>query len=217
VIKVKKNRNIIIVSFLIIASVFLWIGLNDTGIEQEKSQYYSKVKLSTLPNNLYQSMIAIEERAQEIKGSFNILNSLVNKKIKSTFPLILELQYTDGVIEKTIIDMPESFVGLTEKQLKSILNKWELKKYSTEDAIVLKRNVSEVSPEGKGFYHIGIKDNKVAIFYGKQGDLLKQVTDIRVDNLPLDEKTPLQQDGIVVKNKEELLSILEGLRSITDE
>ena len=62
--------------------------------------------------------------------------------------------------------------------------------------------------------HLGIKDGRVAIFYGKSGNKhLKQLTDIRVNNLPSQEKETLAE-GIVVNSEEELLAILEGLASI---
>ena len=217
----KENRNVIIASVLVIALIFLWVNVNMVENKDQKennlqNQYHSDVRLSNLPGNLNQSLSKAEKRAQEIKGSLNFFNFFSSKKIDSTLPMILELHYADGVIEKRITNIPTSFAGLTEKQLRSVLNDWKLKEYNSDEALILKKNISDVSPEGKNYYHIGIKDNRVAIFYGKQGNMLKQLTEINVNKLPVEE-TRILQNGIVVKNKEELLAILEGLKSIRED
>ena len=212
-----KRSNFIIIGILLVVFILLWGNLNNPNTQNQRDnqevKYHSEVKLSNLPADINQSINKAVKRANNFKKPRSLLNMFSSENIIDSSPLILELHYADDVVEKKITNMPESFVGLTRGQLKLVLDNWKIKEYNSSQALVLQKEIPEVSPKGKGYYHLGIKDDRVAIFYGKKGNSLKQMTEITVNELPPGERRTLQE-GIVVQNEEELLAILEGLRSI---
>jgi len=75
-----------------------------------------------------------------------------------------------------------------------------------------KIDISEVNND-EYKYIIGIEDNKVAIYSGKEKDnQIIQITEIKIKKLPESEKDSLKK-GIKVESDKELFTILEGLVS----
>jgi len=151
--------------------------------------------------------------SQQYKLNFSTL--FTQKQINSTTPLVLQTYYeSTGELEEKISNMPSFFIGLTIEQLDLLSDEWKVKDYSEDKALILYRNISNFLDKEQELKHLGIKDGKVAIFYGESGEkYLKQITGIDIALLP-DNIKDLLKKGIVVHSEEELLSVLEGLMSI---
>ncbi|MDI3547695.1 MAG: hypothetical protein PWR10_1347 [Halanaerobiales bacterium] len=217
-------RQGLFVFILIITIVLVWNDFRehegDKGIPQPN--YLRKAKISALPEDIAESLSLLEKRAINKRKEINkrgfrldIFSLTKEKKIESSTPLILQTYYdgSDQLVQR-VTTMPDSFVGLSAGELSSIADDWEVKEYDPGKALVLYRKVDDLSPEDKKIMHLGIKDGKVAIFYGESGErYLKQMTEIQVSDLPYSEQEALK-GGIVVHSREELLSILEGLIAI---
>ncbi|ACL69984.1 BofC C-terminal domain-containing protein [Halothermothrix orenii] len=217
------RRRVVILTlfFITIISVYLLLtGENNTS--RDLNFTGNKVKISSLPDDVYHSLSLLEQQVTSKYKNNNNSNyftfdvfKIGTRKIKSGETLILSTYYKKS--KKTvqnITSMPESFVGLTPTQLESVSGVWEVKKYIPERGLILYREVNDLAPEDRNKVFIGIKGNKVAIFYGTpESRVLKQKTDINVEDLPQKDKIALKQ-GITVNSQEELLSILEGLKSI---
>lgn len=215
--KVKWN---LITIVLIIIFVSVWVGIKESESDKPLPDINrSRIELSALPENLNQALKTIEKRAaRKQQGldkkifNLNLVNRLRGQTITSSTPLVLQTYYDNSKLER-VTSMPSSFVGLTVEQLSSVLEEWKIKQYRPDKVLVMYRTISGLSPEEKKFQHLGIKDGKVAIFYGKKGkDCLKQLTNIKVADLSTREKNALKE-GILVSSEEELLTILEGLMS----
>jgi len=212
-------RNALLVFVLIVIIVLVWNDLTD---HQEDSYLPERVKLSALPEEIAGSLSVLEERANSrqkemLKKGFrlNISSLTGEKEIDAETPLVLQSFYqgSNQLVQK-VISMPESFVGLTARELASLTRDWEIKGLEPGRGLTLYREVNDLSPEDKKVMHLGIKGEKVAIYYGETGDnYLKQITDINVSDLPYSEQKALEE-GIVVYSQEELLSLLEGLVGI---
>lgn len=216
----RKTKWNIITIVLIVILVFVWTGTREEKPEKSLPNLPgAKVELSALPENLQQSLELIENKAlnkqKEIdKNLFKLdfISRLKGRTIAASTPLVLQVNYNHSRSE-WVTSMPSSFVGLTKEQLASVLETWEIKQYSPDKALIISRTLSGLSPEEKKYQHLGIKDRKVAIFYGKKGNNnLKQLTNIKIYSLSEPEKDELENE-ILVSSEEELLAILEGLMS----
>ncbi len=217
---------LVIVSVLIIILIgFTYYQQKETNPKYQLDQL-PKIELSALPEDIYQSLTEMEELAiqkqREVNknGSFRLdfLHLSADKPISSSTPLILQTYY-DGSkkMVQWVTSMPSAFIGLSTEDLTSISKQWEVQQYNPGRALILYRNVGDLAPEDKNTMHLGIKDGKIAIFYGKSGDeFLKQKTDINIGDLPFDERLRLEE-GIIVNSQEELLTILEGLNSYKED
>ncbi|MFW6035908.1 MAG: BofC C-terminal domain-containing protein [Halothermotrichaceae bacterium] len=188
------------------------------------SGYNNEINIKDVQNDML---------AEEIMESYNLLKdralSLKNKKnerglsfntvfgrnyIGESTSLIIQSYYigSDKLVQH-IREMPEAFIGLTLGEFKSITGKWQIKSYNSGTVLVLQRKIDDLAPEDKKIMHLGIKEGKVAIFYGRTGNKhLRKLTEIEVSKLPYSERKSLEK-GIVINSQEELLAVLDGLMS----
>lgn len=178
-------------------------------------KYHSDLKLSNLSPEINKLFLKATENAKNYKKrNMTIFSVLKNNKISSKTPLELNLAYSDGSSKELLTSMPKSFIGLEIEELEDILEDWEIEKYQPGDLLVLK-NIKEINcPENE--YCITIKDNKIAIFYDRECKRLKKITEINIDKLAKRE-IELLKNGIIAKSDEELLTILESLKSINED
>ncbi len=218
----KIYRRSFIVLILILTIVLLWNEVD--SLNRKESDYYYRplMNLSILPDEILKSLESLNNRARDIQAklsdtkgiSFTYFKLAGEKYISANTPLIVQTYYkkSDKLVQN-IITMPSNFVGLTVSELKDISKQWEVKEYSAGKLMILYRSLNELSPKDKNNIHLGVKEGKVAIFYGVSGQQnLKKLTEIELEDLPLQEQTNLK-NGIRIDSNEELLSVLDSIIS----
>ncbi|MEJ6952038.1 BofC C-terminal domain-containing protein [Natronospora cellulosivora (SeqCode)] len=206
---------------LLIAIFILWSDRN-TNLNSDTPYLDSLISIqgSPLPENIIDSLNKIKNNAVSLRRdknerSFVIFNSLAlsqKDKILQSTPLIIQVFYEkSNILIQEIVAMPEEFIDLNLDEFLLLLENWQLKEYSSGRMMILYKSVNEFAPNKEKKMYLGIKDSKIAIFNGN-GNHLKKITDINVENLPEEEIESLRK-GIYVNTQEELLSILDGLIS----
>ena len=221
-----RKKQVLLVVIVIITIILIW-NQSMLRVQDNNSDSFliPPVRLSTLPEDMARSIALVEERARDkqarlLKNNRLLIDirSLTNKDlISSNTPLIIQTYYkgSEQLVQR-ITSMPDSFVGLSPEDLSAIANEWQVKFHDFSDALVLYQEVDALTAADKEIMHLGVKDGRVAIFYGQSGQkYLMKMTDISVEELPLSEQKALEK-GVEIYSQEELLSILEGLVSIDD-
>ena len=220
-----RKKQVLLVVIIVITIILIWNQSMLRVQDNNDSFLIPPVRLSTLPEDMARSIALVEERARDkqerlLKNNRLLIDirSLAKKDlITSNTPLIIQTYYkgSEQLVQR-ITSMPDSFVGLSPEDLSVIANEWQVKFHDFSDALILYQEVDDLTVADKEIMHLGIKDGRVAIFYGESGQkYLMKMTDISVDKLPLSEKKALEK-GVVIYSQEELLSLLEGLVSIDD-
>ncbi len=200
----------------ILLIVFFGVSLliiNIVNLPENKLDKYPEIKLSTIPDDLKDAVDAARVIKSQ-KNNYNLLEMLSKKTIGDELPLILQRYDNNSSVTENLTIMPDSFVGLSLKELNSVLKSWVVKEYEPGNVLILQEKKRDNDK-----FLVGIKDGKVAIFYissDNKDRLLKQQTEIEVYNLPLKEREALE-NGIIVNNNEELLTVLESLLSINQD
>ncbi len=216
----KKYLNKYLLIFVIVVAVLaFWYGINSRNIKDPENPVLPETKISTLPDDIKGAVESIALRAEKLgtKNGRGLFNLLKQDEISKDTPLVLQTYYSKSdQISEYVTSMPASFAGLTIEQLESTLREWNIEEYNPKNTLILRRRKERLSPEDRNNQHIGIKDGRVVIFYGKKdkrnNKVIKQKTSIKVEDLPQSEREKLK-DGIDIKSKEELFTILEGLLS----
>jgi len=200
----------------ILLIVFFGVSLliiNIVNLPENKLDKYPEIKLSIIPDDLKDAVDAARVIKSQ-KNNYNLLEMLSKKTIGDELPLILQRYDNNSSVTENLTIMPDSFVGLSLKELNSVLKSWVVKEYEPGNVLILQEKKRDNDK-----FLVGIKDGKVAIFYissDNKDRLLKQQTEIEVYNLPLKEREALE-NGIIVNNNEELLTVLESLLSINQD
>lgn len=219
----KILRKVIITSILILLFLVSIYEITPemNNVKKSRLEKSPPVRLSILPEDISMSFVSLETEAKELKQllnkkgiSFNYINLAGEKYINKTTPVIIQTYYKkSNKLKQDVISMPESFVGLSIQEFRSIAKGWEIKEYSPGKIMILYKSLEKLAPEDREKMHLGIKNGRVAIFYGESGnDHLKKITEIKVEDLSYQEQEDLKS-GIVVNSEEELLSILDGFIS----
>lgn len=105
----------------------------------------------------------------------------------------------------------EDVIGMTRDEVAALYREWQIESFG-RDKVVLKLAVEGVCKQHRQEQFLGIRDNKVAIYYGKPTEkpILKEVIAIKVDSLVGQVREELQK-GIPFHSEEERLRIMEGL------
>lgn len=217
-------KRISVVLVLILAIILSWNETDPTKLNKEKPESYNRplMSLSILPDEISHSLELLNRRAGDLqkdlktrKGfTLNYFKLAGEKYISANTPLIVQTYYkkSNSLIQE-FVSLPDNFAGLTISELKDIAKQWEIKDYSPGKVLILYRSIDEISPADINKMHLGVKGDKVAIFYGESGQRnLKKITEIRISDLPLQEQSNLKK-GITINSNEELLSVLDGLIS----
>ncbi len=220
----KIYRRGFIVLILILTIILLWNEVDLINLNKEKSNSRNRsiMNLSILPDEIHRSLESLNIKASELQSNlsdnkgfnFTYLKLAGEKYISANTPLIVQTYYkkSDSLVQE-IVKMPGNFVGLTISEFKSISKQWEVKEYTAGKLMILYRSLNELSPTDKNNIHLGVQEGKVAIFYGESGQRnLKKLTEIELNDLPLQEQNNLKS-GISVSSNEELLSVLDSLIS----
>ncbi|SFL82140.1 BofC C-terminal domain-containing protein [Pelosinus propionicus] len=135
-------------------------------------------------------------------------------KITNNTEIVQKILYLKCNEEEVLKTKPtENLIGLTIYQMQKIYEGWDFEKFDTNEAVMTLK-VDGYCREHANNIFIGIKDNHVAVFYGRPGykPIVKEITAIQVNKLMPQDIEELQK-GMVVQSKEELLRTLEGMQS----
>lgn len=124
------------------------------------------------------------------------------------------IYYKDCGEQETIREKASSeVVGMTRDEVAKLYREWQIESFSPQ-TVVLKITVNGVCKDHRKLRFVGVRDGKVAIYYGTPTDkpILKEMTDIEVASLIEQVQTALQQ-GIAFQTEEERLRIMEGIQS----
>lgn len=164
---------------------------------------------------------------QDAKAKASYVSSKTNSKIKITSDMkfILQTYNTEGKkLSEKVLDMPKDYIGKNFDELNEYLEYTnshmtkEVKNQgfvSTElitftNKIVIIKNTVNTS---KSLYKYYVTSEKgYIIVYEKDRTTIFDETDIPISSLSHDEQQELNS-GVVVKNQEELYSMLEGYSS----
>lgn len=145
------------------------------------------------------------------------LNTQVTKdnriKVTANTELIQKKVYLRCGDEEALRSKPtDNLIGMDISQVQKAFPGWAIDKFDS-DALELSMKVDDYCPDHANNYFIGIKDGRVAVFYGKPGPkaIMKEMTNIPVNALSGEDLEQLQK-GLPVKSHEELLRILEGMQ-----
>lgn len=135
-------------------------------------------------------------------------------KISANTDIVQKITYTkcnEQEIFKT--KPPDNLVGLNFSQVQKIYNGWSIDKFDTKE-VEMSLKVDSLCREHANNMFIGIKEDKVTVFYGVPGPkaIVKEVTKIPITALMPQDVEELRQ-GLVVQSKEELLRTLEGMQA----
>ena len=135
-------------------------------------------------------------------------------KIAANTDLVQRILYLKCNDEEVLRTKPtEKLVGLTIYQLQNVYQGWVFDKFDT-DEVHMTLKIDGYCREHANNMFIGIQDGHVAVFYGKPASkrIVKEVTNIPINKLMMEDVEELQQ-GLVVSSTEELLRTLEGMQS----
>lgn len=124
------------------------------------------------------------------------------------------IHYTDCGEDETIREKASSeVVGMTRDEVATLYHEWQIDVF-TPKLVMLQLSVNGVCKEHRKKRFVGIRDGKVAVYYGTPTDkpILKEMTDITVTSLVEQVQQELKQ-GIVYQTEEERLRIMEGLQA----
>lgn len=163
--------------------------------------------------------ITIEKNKIKSKQQLKGKNITEIAYIKDSFPqrinedtILVVRKYFKGcghIIEEKS-NISKEFVNMTKEDFKSLFSGWEIDAFNSK-YVVISRTFNGYC---QNHFIISIKDNRVAIFYSQpvDGDNLKLITPISVDNLPEKEVEDLKK-GIVVNSFEDAIKIVEDFGS----
>jgi hypothetical protein len=135
-------------------------------------------------------------------------------KIGPTTDLIQRLIYLKCNDEEVFRTKPaENLIGLNINQVQKVYAGWTIEKFDVKE-VAMSLKVDSYCREHANNMFIGIKDDHVAVFYGRPGPkaIVKEVTNITVSHLSSEDVTELKH-GMVIQSREELLRTLEGLQA----
>lgn len=137
-----------------------------------------------------------------------------NFKITDNTEIVQKTLYLRCNDEEVLRTKPaENLVGLNIYQMQKIYQGWDFEKFDNNEAVITLK-VDGYCREHANNLFIGIKDDHVAVFYGRPGykPIVKEITAIQVNKLMPHDIEELKK-GMVVQSKEELLRTLEGMQS----
>ncbi|MDR3592927.1 MAG: BofC C-terminal domain-containing protein [Negativicutes bacterium] len=135
-------------------------------------------------------------------------------KITASTDLVQKILYLRCNDEEVFRTKPaENLIGLNIYQLQKVYNGWTIEQFDTQ-TVEMSLKVDSYCREHANNMFIGMKDEFVAVYYGRPGPkaIVKEVTAIPVSRLSGEDAEELRR-GLVVKNREDLLRTLEGMQS----
>lgn len=134
-------------------------------------------------------------------------------KVTPQTKIVKRVKYTKcGDEEIMQEDASAELVGMTAQQLSQVYQGWSVETFDLHE-VVLVLQVDAYCKTHNDNMFVGIHNGYVAVFYGQPGPqaLLKEETNIPLESVQAQDQKELGQ-GIIVKDRSELLQTLEGLQ-----
>lgn len=165
----------------------------------------------TINKPMYDDIVitpAEEGRAEEARDN---PRSARQHKITPSTKIVYEYYYEDDGKTQIFEEEPPYFlIDETEEHLRKAFVNWEIVSFD-ETEVVMRKSIEGRSNQ---HYTVGERGGYVAVFYKKEinGDNLKEITNMPVSALPVEEQERLEK-GIDVSGENELHKILEDYGS----
>lgn len=177
------------------------ILLEETNIPKTENDDFISRKEN---NDLLEQMTEISVEPEKI-----VVDQLLRKPRMTA---ILERHYNycgHTITEKLPQNSP--LLALTADKIIKLYPDWQIREKQSEK-ITLYREIDDFCPKDLAQRYVGIKDNYVAIFFGKVGMYQKifKVTEIPINSLPVEVVEQLRK-GIQSKSEDHLITVIEGL------
>ncbi|MGM0471599.1 MAG: BofC C-terminal domain-containing protein [Bacillota bacterium] len=210
-----KRFILLLIIVVMVAAVGTYLVLDLSGTEKENTnlKFNSKQEFNAQEEGL---AALIAQKRREFESRLLETELQLGSDLSFYPTLVFKTYYTecgDVTTEYKQIEYEFELTDLTAKY-----PKWELVTYN-QRLIIFERKVKTVCPKHRKKLYLGIKDGRVAIFYGhpkSQVSTLQRKTEILIEPLPPKEVADLRA-GIKIASQRELLMILEGLGSMQDE
>lgn len=192
------------------AGIILGAELNSISTERELTE--KTKKLDSLQDIVIKNVQSEQKQQEEKKIEENITPVVaLPKKISPYATLTIEKFFKNcGHTTLDTIDIPKELVNMTEEELQTKYEKWDIKKFEERD-IHLYREI-----EANCSSHFVIKENngKVAVFSQLTSKNMQFIEDTNIDfeSLREEDKT-LIQEGVEIYGQEELSSFIEDFNS----
>lgn len=176
----------------------VYAGYYTANIMQEEIEQIEYVNLQTNLANVSPA-IQVEAKANDKEEAKEITNQYTK------ITLVKNINGEEIKITKVI----EPFmVGMTKEEIATVHPSYTIKEF-TDSEIVLYKEVNEFEP----YYILGIDGDNIAVFYKTENDTqLIQITESKINGFS-DYDVQKLRDGIIVKDENELIRILQDYES----
>lgn len=141
-----------------------------------------------------------------------------NRILPTTEYILQRKSLNDGSVSRTVLNLPESFVGMNRGEFLSAIKEAIAEKENTLGCSVLsfssERVVveeTEFNPDEEQRFYLEVYDDKLVVLYGDKKTIYLE-TDIMVEDLPA-EVDIRSLDGYSISSEQELFDLLEAFSS----
>lgn len=155
--------------------------------------------------------INLEQQNNENQEVEIIDNTPQIPKINENTIMVYEYYYKgDNKTDSSNEVAPYFLIDKTEKQLKEIFPAWDIASFEPNRVVLRKTVEGNISED----YVVGVSEGYIAVFHKEpiNDNMLKEVTDIPIGVLPIEEQEKLSS-GIEISGEDELAKILEDYGS----
>lgn len=134
-------------------------------------------------------------------------------KVTPQTQIIQKIKYTKCGEEEVIQELAnDKLIGMNAQQIRQVYQGWSLETFDIKE-VMLTLVVDGYCKKHSDNMFLGIHNGFVAVYYGTPGTtaLLKEETNISLQSIHPQDQKDLEQ-GIIVKDRSELLQTLEGLQ-----
>lgn len=197
---------------IVLFSVGIILGAELNSISSEKELAEKAKKLDSLQDIVIKNVQSEQKQQVEDKVEENIMPVISQpQKVSPYATLTIEKFFKNcGHTTLDTIDIPKELVNMTEEELQTKYEKWDIKKFEERD-IHLYREI-----EANCSSHFVIKENngKVAVFSQLTSKNMQFIEDTNIDFESLrDEDKTLIREGVEIYGQEELSSFIEDFNS----
>ena len=141
-----------------------------------------------------------------------------NKILPTTEYILQRKSLNDGSVSRTVLNLPESFVGMNRGEFLNAIKEAIAEKENTIGCSVLsfssERVVveeTEFNPDEEQRFYLEVYEDKLVVLYGDKKTVYLE-TDIRIEDLPA-EVDICSLDGYSISSEQELFDLLEAFSS----
>lgn len=141
-----------------------------------------------------------------------------NRILPTTEYVLQRKSLNDGSVTRTVLNLPESFVGMNRGEFLSAMQELyaenenrigcSVLSFSSERVVV---EETEFNPEEEQYFYLKAQDDKLVVLYGDKKTIYLE-TDIRIDDLPK-ELSISSLEEYSISSEQELFDLLEAFSS----